>query len=144
MSLPGFKTPEQVREYMERADIFLFTSDRQEGWGAVANEDGRSGLIYKDGDREQLFGLAERLVRDRELCRELGRNAYRRITELWNPEDAAKRLALLCVKLGLLKPAELEPEESERKGRETDREGAPCTPAPVMGERYRRLPFQSR
>ena len=23
---------------MEKADIFLFTSDRREGWGAVANE----------------------------------------------------------------------------------------------------------
>lgn len=159
VSLPGFLNPGQVRERMERADIFLFTSDRQEGWGAVANEamnsgcalvadhmigaapylveDGRSGLIYRDGDREQLFGLAERLVRDRELCRMLGKNAYRRITEVWNAEDAAERLVVLCVKLGLLKPVDLELEELDRKLREPDREDAPCTPAPVKGERYR-------
>ena len=31
----GFQPPEAVRGYMEQADIFLFTSDRQEGWGAV-------------------------------------------------------------------------------------------------------------
>lgn len=26
---------DKVRGFMERAGIFLFTSDRQEGWGAV-------------------------------------------------------------------------------------------------------------
>lgn len=29
----GAMSPAQVREHMERADIFLFTSDRNEGWG---------------------------------------------------------------------------------------------------------------
>ena len=28
----------KVRDYMEEADIFLFTSDRREGWGVVLNE----------------------------------------------------------------------------------------------------------
>jgi glycosyltransferase involved in cell wall biosynthesis len=30
--------PEAVRDHMEAADIFLFTSDFNEGWGAVLNE----------------------------------------------------------------------------------------------------------
>ena len=34
----GSMSPEQVRSYMEAADIYLFTSDRNEGWGAVLNE----------------------------------------------------------------------------------------------------------
>ena len=39
----GFVSPEKVREYMEKANIFLFTSDQNEGWGAVANEAMNSG-----------------------------------------------------------------------------------------------------
>lgn len=123
VGLPGFMSPALVREHMERADIFLLTSDRQEGWGAVANEamnsgcaliadhmtgaapylvrDGENGLIYRDGNRKELFALAEGLVRDRELCARLGKNAYRTITEVWNAENAAKALWELCGRLGL-------------------------------------------
>ncbi|MDE6063414.1 MAG: glycosyltransferase family 4 protein, partial [Lachnospiraceae bacterium] len=39
----GFQKPEEVRRYMEQADIFLFTSDYREGWGAVLNEAMNSG-----------------------------------------------------------------------------------------------------
>ena len=41
-------------------------------------QDGVDGLIYKDGNRDELFALAERLVCDRELCRRLGRELMRR------------------------------------------------------------------
>ena len=34
----GAMPPEKVREYMEQSELYLFTSDRQEGWGAVLNE----------------------------------------------------------------------------------------------------------
>lgn len=166
VSLPGTMSPEHVREHMERADIFLFTSDRQEGWGAVANEamnsgcaivadhmigaapylvrSGENGLLYRDSDRNQLFALTERLARDRALCRRLGENAYRTITGSWNPETAAERLALLCVKLGLLEAEALEIDDMEEKQRqleESSREGAPpspCAPAEVLRERGRR------
>ena len=148
VSLPGFLPPDRVREYMERADIFLFTSDRQEGWGAVANEamnsgcavladhmigavpyliqDEENGLIYRDGDRQELFELAEKLVKSRELCARLGENAYRTITEVWNAEAAAKALWALCGKLGL------------RDGSAEVQGGAypaPCVPAAVISER---------
>lgn len=114
VSFLGFQPPEAVRQHMERADIFLFTSDRQEGWGAVANEamnsgcalaadhmigsvpylvrNGENGLIYQDKKTGQLFAAAERLVRDKEFCRKLGRAAYLTITEVWNAENAAKQL----------------------------------------------------
>lgn len=170
--LPGFMSPEQVREHMEKADIFLFTSDRQEGWGAVANEamnsgcalvadhmigavpylvrNGENGLVYEDGNKEELFTLAEKLVRDRELCRKLGRNAYETIVKNWNAECAAERLALLCVKLGLLKHEVLEITDLDEKLRKFNAESAtlsaemssvkvsgliPCAPAPVISER---------
>lgn len=165
VSLPGAMTPEQVRERMERADIFLFTSDRQEGWGAVANEamnsgcalvadhmigaapylvrNGENGLLYRDGRKKQLFALTEKLVRDRALCHRLGENAYRTITESWNAETAAERLALLCVKLGLLEDEELkiaQREEKSRRFQESSLAGvppSPCAPARVLKERGR-------
>lgn len=164
VGLPGFVPPAQVREYMERADIFLFTSDRQEGWGAVANEamnsgcalvvdhmigaapylieDGENGLIYRDGDKKELFELTEKLVRSRELCARLGRNAYRRITQVWNAENAAAALWELCGRLGLIKgkhPGEAAADkESAVKTQERgncNRRFAPCAPAPVISER---------
>lgn len=39
----GSMSPNKVREYMEKENIYLFTSDRQEGWGAVLNESMNSG-----------------------------------------------------------------------------------------------------
>lgn len=38
VSVHGNVPNNKVREAMNQADIFLFTSDRYEGWGAVANE----------------------------------------------------------------------------------------------------------
>ena len=34
----GSISPENVRDYMEKSEIFISTSDRNEGWGAVINE----------------------------------------------------------------------------------------------------------
>ena len=155
VSFPGYQPPEEVRRYMEQADIFLFTSDRQEGWGAVANEamnsgcalvadhmigaapylvrHGENGLIYGDGRKEQLFGAAERLVRDRALCRKLGEAAYRTIAEVWNAESAAGRLLELIGAVTGLDWA-----RGAGTGGQSLTGYAPCGPAPVLRERLRR------
>ena len=39
----GSVCADKVRAYMEKASIYLFTSDRQEGWGVVLNEAMNSG-----------------------------------------------------------------------------------------------------
>ena len=39
----GSVSADKVRAYMEKASIYLFTSDKQEGWGAVLNEAMNSG-----------------------------------------------------------------------------------------------------
>lgn len=113
----GAMSPSVVREYMEKSDIFMFTSDRNEGWGAVLNESMNSacavvasnaigsvpflveheknGLIYEDGNFEALYSSVKRLLNSRKLCNELGKNAYQTMTELWNAETAAKRLITL-------------------------------------------------
>ncbi len=115
--LLGYKTPDQVRASMEQADIYLLTSDRQEGWGAVANEamnsgcvlvadhmvgaapylirHGQNGFVYKSGCARMLFATVEKLVEDKQLCRSLGRTAYETIQTTWNAENGAKRLYAL-------------------------------------------------
>lgn len=128
VTLRGFLPPPEVRSFMERANILLFTSDRQEGWGAVANEamnsgcavvadhmigavpyliqNGKNGLIYKDGDKKMLFEHTCRLAQDPSLCRKLGENAYRTIVTEWNAENAAEKLIEMIdeIKTGTLKP----------------------------------------
>ena len=127
--LPGFQTPDEVRTRMERADIYLVTSDRYEGWGAVVNEamnsgcavvadhmigaapfliqHGKNGLLYQDGREDILFRQVETLLKDRALCRHLGRNALETISGEWNAETAARRLAEHCVRLDFLTPGEV-------------------------------------
>ena len=115
--LIGFMPPDEVRRHMERAGIFLFTSDRQEGWGAVLNEamnsgcavvagsdagatpclvqNGVNGLVYPSGDIRALNDALKCLLDAPETAAELGLSACETITELWNGEVAARRLVLL-------------------------------------------------
>ena len=113
----GAMPPEAVREHMEKAEIFLFTSDFNEGWGAVLNEsmnsgcavvashaigsvpflirDGENGLIYRNGDDDGLYKRVTRLIDDPALRDRLGRNAYRTLADTWNAETAAERFLQL-------------------------------------------------
>ena len=110
----GTLSPLQVREEMEKANIFIFTSDRQEGWGAVLNESMNSGcavvgsktigsvpflidheengLIYSNDDIEDLYLNVEKLLKNEELRKKYGNNALLTTTTLWSPAVAAKRL----------------------------------------------------
>ena len=113
-----FTSPERVREYMDRADIFVFSSNFYEGWGAVVNEamnsacalvvshavgsaaylirSGENGYVYKFADVGELTEKLKALVTDRELRESFGREAYKTITELWTAEVAAERFIELC------------------------------------------------
>ena len=110
----GSMKPSQVRSCMEQSEIFLFTSDRYEGWGAVLNEsmnsgcavvasheigsapfliqDDVNGLIYRDGDIDDLYQKTKRLIDHSEERRSISKKAYETITNEWNAETAAKRL----------------------------------------------------
>lgn len=109
----GSMTPDRVRTNMEKAGIFLFTSDFSEGWGAVLNESMNSGcavvashaigsvpflvkhrengVIYKNGDIDDLYCKVKALLDDVNEQKRMGENAYRTITGLWNAEVAAER-----------------------------------------------------
>lgn len=117
VNLLGSMKPDAVRTYMERASIFLATSDRQEGWGAVINEamnsgcavvashamgsvpylieNDTNGMIYRSGDIDAMFRQVSTLLSNEEQRRNMGCRAYETITQLWNAEVAAERLCCL-------------------------------------------------
>lgn len=121
VTFTGFQKPEKVREYMEQADIFLFTSDYKEGWGAVLNEAMNSGcavvanvalgavpflikpeengLIYPNKDFGKFYENVTKLIQNPDMINALGRSAYTTITETWNAQEAAKRLVPFLEKL---------------------------------------------
>lgn len=114
----GFLKPEQIRQLMESTNVYLFTSDYEEGWGAVLNEamnsgcgvvvnhalgaaptliqHEKNGLLYENGNYEQFVEQVERLIKSPKLCEELGRAAYDAIVHIWNADNAAERLLLVC------------------------------------------------
>lgn len=140
--LLGALSPEQVRCHMEQAEIYLFTSDFNEGWGAVLNEamnsgcavvashaigavpfliqDGVNGLVYQNGNQAQLEQRVRLLLEDAPYRRKLGEEACRTMLEEWNADVAANRLLLLCQ--ALLEGQE--PSHLFSKG--------PCSKAPIQ------------
>ena len=109
----GSMSPENVRKYMEKSKIFIFTSDRGEGWGAVLNEamnsgcavvasheigsvpflikDKKNGLIYEDGNIDDLYNKVKLLLDNDKLTKKIGLEGYNSMIKLWNPRIAAKR-----------------------------------------------------
>ena len=120
----GAMSPTEVRDYMEKSDIFIFTSDRNEGWGAVLNEsmnsacavvasdaigavpylieDGKNGIVFKHGRKRDFCNKVVTLINDVQLRRKIQREAYFTIHDVWNPKNAAKNLVLLmdCLLVG--------------------------------------------
>ena len=157
ISFPGYCTPDEVRRLMEQSEIYLVTSDRQEGWGAVVNEamnsgcavvadhmigavpflirHGKNGFIYRDGHKEELFSLTAGLLQNRSLREEMGRSAVETVTGEWNAGEAAKRLAQLCVRLGFLEEADLKHTRLQGEEKFAVPWTGPCSPAPVISER---------
>lgn len=153
VTLHGYCSPGPIRSMMEQSDIYLATSDREEGWGAVVNEamnsgcavvgssmmgavpylirHGENGMIYRDGSEEALFQMTEKLLGDRELCQRLGRNAVQTITGEWNAETAAERLLGFCVRQGFLEAGDI----SETVDWRNAPESGPVSGAPVVSER---------
>ena len=156
VSFPGFMKPEEVRKYMELADIYLLTSDRQEGWGAVANEamnsgcalvadhmvgavpylvrHGENGMIYRDGRKKDLFNAVEDLIKEAQTRKQMGRKAYETITDTWNAENAAECLCELIQRIETTKGGVV----YSRKAEDIlirEQGLTPCMPAPVIPER---------
>ncbi|MBQ7172519.1 MAG: glycosyltransferase family 4 protein [Clostridia bacterium] len=133
--LLGAMPPEKVRCHMEQSEIYLFTSDRGEGWGAVLNEsmnsacadvasgdigsvpylikDGENGLIYRDGDLDDLYEKVKYLLDHPKERAAMGKAAYQTMTDLWCADVAAERLLTLI--------------ETLQTGKDTPYADGPCS-----------------
>ena len=116
----GSMSPDDVRKHMEESKIFVFTSDRNEGWGAVLNEamnsgcavvankaigsvpylinDGANGFTY-NGSLDELYSKTKCLLDRADMAKAFGLKAYETMIETWNAETAAKRFISLCESL---------------------------------------------
>lgn len=121
VKLLGSMKPHEVRDYMEKSKVFLMTSDRKEGWGAVLNEamnsgcaivansaagsapylisDGENGFLYNENNIDDMYNKVKYLLDNPDLAYDLGEKAYYTITEQWNAENAAKRFLKLSENL---------------------------------------------
>lgn len=114
MRFLGPMLPIEVLAKMKEANIFLFTSNKGEGWGVVLNEamnagcavvanraagstpflvsDGLNGLVYDDKNLQHFYSIVSSLVQDKAKSFQLGINAYKTIFDHWNPGTAVRRL----------------------------------------------------
>ncbi len=145
VTLSGALEPTKVRRIMEAANIFLSTSDFEEGWGAVLNEamnsgcvvfashavgaapylieDGINGYIYKSGRVDELFEKVRQVIEDPVLQNEIGRQAYQTISTEWNAQVAAERLLYLL-------------EDLKATGSSNRYIAGPCSKAKVIHNRW--------
>lgn len=115
LEVVGQVPSEEVKNYMEKANIFIGTSDFNEGWGAVINEsmnagcalvanrrmgavpylieNNKNGIMYNSYN--ELEDSVKKLIEDKELRCKLGKNAYTYITEKWTGEIAAENIIKL-------------------------------------------------
>lgn len=137
----GAMNSAEVRHHMEQAGIYLFTSDFHEGWGAVLNEAMNSGcavvashaigsvpfllkheengLIYHNGNTDELYECVKKLLDNPQLQRSLGYKAYLTISQTWNAENASERFLKFA-------------EEIKRNGYCALYDSGPCSRADII------------
>lgn len=108
---------DEILKQMRRHEIFLFTSDKNEGWGAVLNEsmsngcavvasnmigsvpflveDGVNGLIFQSESIDSLESKVESLLTNQEFRQRLAENAVVTMRTLWSPNNAAQQFLQL-------------------------------------------------
>ena len=104
----------EILQQMQSHEIFLFTSDQNEGWGAVLNEamsngcavvasnligsapflisDGENGLIFEPENIDSLYRQVRLLLDDRLLREQLSKQAIFTMQNIWSPQNAARQL----------------------------------------------------
>lgn len=109
----GSMKPTEVRSYMEKSEIYLFTSDFNEGWGAVLGEAMASGcavvtshgigatpflanhkenaLVYETGNVDSLYRNVKKLMDSEQLRTKLARSGIDTMQKQWNANVGAVR-----------------------------------------------------
>lgn len=117
----GTCTIDVTRKEMDKANIFMFTSDIREGWGATLNEcmnsacvciannaagatnflltNNTDGYIYLKNTVDSIYPYVKKAVDSKEERERIGRNAYQKISELWNPTFSCKRFITMLEEL---------------------------------------------
>ena len=112
IEIVGQVPSEKVKDYYEKANIFIGTSDSREGWGAVVNEamnagctvianqrmgsvpflirHNENGLMYNN--YKELEEQVKSAIEDKEIRMKLGKNAYKTVTEDWSSTVATHNL----------------------------------------------------
>lgn len=112
INLYDFMTPLDIRIRMENSNVYLFTSGKQEGWGVVLNEAMNSGCVVLANNAagstpylientfngfsyhrssQGLLEVVECMLHSTSLS-SISDNAYRTISDMWNPQKAAYNL----------------------------------------------------
>ena len=113
----GSRPNDEIHREMRKHDIFLFTSDRNEGWGAVLNEamsngcvaigsdeigavpflieDGINGCVFKSCNLNSLEEKTIYLIQNPKVRTRMAINAYNTMRNVWSPENAAKQFLQL-------------------------------------------------
>lgn len=114
ISFLGAKTEAEIRSELQKAHIFLMTSNYEEGWGAVLNEamsegcvpvttfsagasawlleSGNCGVMFQYTDLSEMEAVTEYLLNHRKRLEIMSRNAYEQIQKTWNAQLAVERL----------------------------------------------------
>lgn len=125
----------EIHQAMRENDIFLFTSDRLEGWGAVANESmsngcvlvasdaigstpylvkhKETGMIFRSCDLDSLYEQMRYLLDNPDARKQISEAGRESMVKLWSPANAAKSLLQLI--------------EDIKAGYETSIEEGPCS-----------------
>ncbi len=146
VTMTGALPNADVHRIMSESDVFLFTSNREEGWGAVLNEAMANGCVpvassligsvpylldgfedvcvFADGNTSDMCGCVTRLLEDRDLLSSYKTRVRWRMEALWNPENAVKTF--------------IELSQALLDGRAPTIDGGPCSDAGIVKETWLR------
>lgn len=118
VKLLGVMPNSNIVKLLQTYHIFCFTSDRNEGWGAVLNEamsagccpvasksigsvpflinHGYNGMFYDDLVEDDLEKKVLWLINNPAKREKMSENAYSSMRDVWNPSVAAHRLVEKC------------------------------------------------
>lgn len=121
VSFKGALPNDMIIKEMRKHSIFLFTSDRNEGWGAVANEsmsngcvlvasdaigstpflikDKVNGMVFSSKSLESLFEKVSYLINHPDDRIEMSKNAICTMRNMWSPKQAASNFMRLSIDL---------------------------------------------
>lgn len=109
----------EVLKMMRESHLFLLTSDKREGWGAVVNEamsngccvvvsdsvgsapflikNKENGCLFKSEDNQSLYENVKKMVSTPGDRNRMTKEAYKTISDEWSPKKAAENLYNLCL-----------------------------------------------